>query len=209
MIPPVIPAPLSSRASNQFSALQAPVESDTGKGGTSHEAADDLGSGNTPSFWICNDPTRSPSLASPKTLATTRPSSDPKQRKKVTFGPGTLPVNSETLPNAGAARKALLLRRSAPVKRLKLKMAALRTQRCDKTLCVDSGSTHDMFKEREVFTNCTPLDNTFILAADDSPITVAGKGTVTTRVGDQIIRLHNCLRVPGLAMSLLSVRTHR
>jgi len=45
-----------------------------------------------------------------------------------------------------------------------------RHKHLDKTLCVDSSSTHDMFKEKECFQEYHPLEGTDILAADNTPV---------------------------------------
>lgn len=67
-----------------------------------------------------------------------------------------------------------------------------------------------MIKERSAFTDCTELSNTCILAADDTPIQVAGRGTaILVMKNGKTMRLKDCLHVPELVMTLLSVRVHR
>lgn len=59
-------------------------------------------------------------------------------------------------------------------------------------------------------TSISQSNNTFIRTADDSPVTVAGKGTMVPPLKNgKSVRLKNCHHEPGLSVSLLSVSAHR
>jgi len=111
-----------------------------------------------------------------------------------------LPTDADIIP-VGIVRSALFQ---------PLTQKATTTRTLSRTLCVDSGSTHDMFKERDNFHEYEPLTNTYILAADDTPVPVTGRGTISIiLLGQNSARIRDCLHVPTLSMSLLSVRVHR
>lgn len=115
------------------------------------------------------------------------------------------------LPHVGATRRALLRPASAAARHVQKVLGRSKlTRKLRRLLCTDSGSTDNMFRDQDAFEECEALENTFIRAADNSSVTVAGKGTVLLHLsGGKTVCLKNCLHIPGLAMSLLLASVHR
>ncbi len=76
-------------------------------------------------------------------------------------------------------------------------------------LCADSGATEHMCPFKEYFVEYTPLTNTYILTADNTPLEVCGRGIIQIKVCGYVLRLINVLHVPELSMPLFSTGTHR
>lgn len=96
--------------------------------------------------------------------------------------------------------------RSAWVKKARAIISRLAKQRkTSNVLCVDSGSIHHLLQDQNCFIPYKPLEDKYILAANDSPLQVAGISTVEATLAGHAVRLKSCYHVPSLTMPLLLV----
>ena len=72
----------------------------------------------------------------------------------------------------------------------------------------DSGANFHMFKEHEVFTSLTPAQGQVILGDGRTRLPIHGIGSVTCKIGDNILQIDEVCYIPGLAESIYSLFCH-
>ena len=79
----------------------------------------------------------------------------------------------------------------------------------DNKLCLDSGATSDMFKDRKCFgQDYRSVDGWFVFMGNGSKVKVAGVGSTQIKVHGKVLALPDSLHIPELEHNLLSLTTH-
>jgi hypothetical protein len=72
----------------------------------------------------------------------------------------------------------------------------------------DSGVNYHMFWEREFFSNLSPATGQVILGDGKTSLAIKGVGTVTCKMGSNIVEIPNVRYVPELSESIYSLHIH-
>ena len=79
----------------------------------------------------------------------------------------------------------------------------------DKVAILDSGATHHLWPFYQAFINYRRVHNQHVTLADNSKVRIAGKGTITVKIGGKKVGIRNVYHVPDLCLPLFSLRVHR
>lgn len=75
-------------------------------------------------------------------------------------------------------------------------------------IIADSGANFHMFKEQEFFTQLTPAQGSVLLGDGKTSLPIHGIGTVTCKIGNNILQIESVRYVPDLGESIYSLFCH-